>query len=179
MQNKKLIIIMSLIVLLVGAAAFIAGKLLNQGVNPLGMLPMVGGGKFVSVAVNVNPAPELPTTAPEVTGLFVERNDNSIMISSISLPSGGGGVVVGGPDVQTDSGPKVEVVITSETVIYRETTEFNGPPSENETIQQTVEESTLDDLNAQSFVTVWGRKSGDRIIAEVVFVSTPVMIKRP
>ena len=179
MQNKKLFVGLAVLVLLVGAAAFIAGRMMNQGVNPLGMLPMVGGGKFVSVPVNVNPASELPTTAPEVTGLFVERNDNSIMISSISLPSGGGGVVVGGPDVQTDSGPKVEVVITSETVIYRETTEFNGPPSENETIQQTVEESTLDDLNAQSFVTVWGRKSGDRIIAEVVFVSTPVMIKRP
>jgi hypothetical protein len=28
-------------------------------------------------------------------------------------------------------------------------------------------------------VTVWGRKSGDRIIAEVLFISNPVMFKRP
>jgi hypothetical protein len=46
-------------------------------------------------------------------------------------------------------------------------------------LQQTVEEASLDDLTDQSFVTVWGRKSGDRVIAEVVFISNPVMFKRP
>jgi len=32
-------------------------------------------------------------------------------------------------------------------------------------------------LTSQSFVTVWGRKSGDRIIAEVIFISNPVVFK--
>ena len=45
MQNKKLMIIMGFLVLVVGAAAFIGGRMLNGGVNPLGLgMPMGGGG---------------------------------------------------------------------------------------------------------------------------------------
>src|SRR6185503_14219405 len=110
-------------------------------------------------------------------GLFVERKDKTIVIQSVSLKAGGGGMVVesgGGESVagspaDLDSGPKVEVVVTNETTIYRETTDLSGlPPGEHENIKQTVEESTLDDLNSQSMVSVCGRKSGDRIIAEVL-----------
>ena len=74
-------------------------------------------------------------------------------------------------------GPKVEVVVTNETMVYRETTQ---PPSgQNETIQQTVAEGTLDDLNSDSMIRVWGRKSGDRIIADVLFYSSPFVIQGP
>ena len=144
----------------------------------------------MSVSIQITPAPELPTTQPEVLGLFVERKDNSIALSSVSMEAGKGGVVVqsGGGEGESvagspldTNGPKVEVIITAETTIYIETTEFGGPPSSGETqvIQQTVDEGSLDDLTSQSFVTVWGRKSGDRIIAETVFISNPVMFKRP
>lgn len=192
MQNKKLIVIMGILVLLVGAAAFVGGRMLNQGVSPLGLIGLGGpmGGKGVmSFALNVIPAEELPKTSPEVTGLFIERQDNTIVISSIPLKAGdGGGMVVessggeavAGTRIDENSGPKVEVVVTNETIIYRETTDIGKPqPGENQTVQQTVEESTLDELNTQSMVTVWGRKSGDRIIAEVLFYSNPVMIKAP
>ena len=76
----------------------------------------------------------------------------------------------------------MEVVINNETKIYVETTQpLNVPPTSGETqvLQQTVDEGSLDDLTSQSFVNVWGRKSGDRIIAEVVLISNPIMIKRP
>ena len=188
MQNKKLILIMGVLVLLVGVAAFIGGRMLNQKVGPMGLGGLMGGGDVMSVSINIVPAPELPKTRPEVIGLFVERQDKTIIVSSIPLKAGGEGVVVesGGGDAvagspaDMNSGPKVEIVITNETTIYRETTELSGRPSgENETIQQTVEESTLDDLNSQSMVSVWGRKSGDRIIAEVLFYSNPVMFKKP
>ena len=181
MQNKKLIFIMGGLVLIIGAAAFMAGRMLNGRVNPLGFFGLGGKGDMMSVSIQVIPAEELPKIQPEVTGPFVERKDNTIVVASISMKSGGGGVVVGpGSQMDVDSAPKVEVVVTSETTIYRETTEFSGPPSgREETIQQTVEESTLDDLNSQSMVTVWGRKSGDRIIAEVLFYSNPIMFKRP
>jgi len=184
MQNKRMIFVMGVLVLIVGAAAFMAGRMLNNKVNPLGFLGLGGKGDVMSVMVNVIPAEELPKTPPEVMGQFVERKDNTIVVSSVSMKSGGGGVVVGaGSKVDVDSGPKIEVVITNETIIYRETTEPGGPPSaksgETETIQQTVEESTLDDLNSQSMLTVWGRKSGDRIIAEVLFYGNPVFFKRP
>jgi len=188
MQNKKSILIMGIIVLLVGAAAFVAGRMLNGNVGPLGLFGIGGNGEMMSVRVNMIPAEELPKTRAEVVGLFVERQDNTIIVSSIPLKSGAGGMVlesrggesVAGSPADLDGGPQVEIVITNETTIYRETTELSGPPSgEEETVQQTVEESTLDDLNSQSMVMVWGRKSGDRIIAEVLFYSNPVMFKRP
>jgi len=191
MQNKKLIIILGILVIVVGVAAFIGGKLLNQSAGPLGLgLPM-GDGGVMSISIQITPAPELPTTEPETLGLFVERKDNSIVLATVSMDAGGGGVVVqaGGGDGESfagspvgNDGPKVEVVTTSETIIYLETTQPpSAPPTNGETqvLQQTVAEGSLDDLTDQSFVTVWGRKSGDRIIAEVLFISNPVMFKRP
>lgn len=37
----------------------------------------------------------------------------------------------------------------------------------------------LDDLNTETFVSVWGRRSGDRIIADVLFYSNPRSLKKP
>ena len=191
MQNKKMIVGLGVLVVLVGVAAFVGGRLLNQRVGPMGMgLPM-GNGDIMSVSIQITPAPELPTTQPEVIGSFVERKDKTIVVQSVSMDAGkGGGVVVqrGGGEGEAvagspldSDGPKVEVVINNETTIYIETTQMGGPPTsgENQVLQQTVAEGSLDDLTSQSFVTVWGRKSGDRIIAEVVFISNPVMFKRP
>ena len=189
MQNKKMIFILGILVLVVGAAAFIGGRMLNGKVGPLGLGMPMGNGGMVSISVQVTPAPELPTTEPETRGLFVERKDNSIFVSAISMDAGGKGVVLqtgGGGDGEPSvsgpkaDGPKKEVVITNETTIYLENTDFGEPkPGVNQVIQQTVTEGSLDDLTSQSFVTAWGRKSGDRIIAEVLFISNPVMFKRP
>jgi hypothetical protein len=189
MQNKKTFVILGILVVLVGAAAFIGGRMMNGKVGPLGLGMPMGDGGMVSISVQVTPAPELPTTEPATRGLFVERKDNSIFLSAISMDAGGKGVVVqnnaGGDGEESFSGPKPdgpkkEVVITNETTIYLENTNFGEPkPNENQVIQQTVTEGALDDLTSQSFVTVWGRKSGDRIIAEIVFISNPIMFKRP
>jgi len=120
-------------------------------------------------------APELPSTSPEVTGAFVKRQDNTITIETKSLEAGG---LIADVDMKSQSGPQVEVVITSKTVIYRETTQPNEPLSvENQTIQQTVEQATLADLDSRSMVMVWGRKSGDRIVADVLMYSDIMMIK--
>ena len=191
MQNKKIFVILGVLIVFVGVAAFIAGRMLNGKVGPLGLGMPIGGGDVMSISVQVTPAPELPTTEPETRGLFVERKDNSIFVSVISMDAGGKGVVLqvdrgGGGDEEPSlsgpkaDGPKKEVVVTSETTIYLENTDLGEPkPRENKVIQQTVTEGSLDDLTSQSFVTVWGRKSGDRIIAEVLFISNPVIFKRP
>jgi hypothetical protein len=181
MSNNPVVdyVISGVVIFLVGAAAFIAGRLLNQRVERAGIsLPMAGGEQ--SVFITVNPAPELPTTRPEVTGLFVERQDNTVIVSSISLPAGGVYWAGAGVPEDDESGPKLEVVVASETIIYRETTELNGSLSNgHQTIQQTVAAGSLDDLNRQSFITVWGRKSGDRIIATILFYTSPVTIQSP
>jgi len=188
-QNKKTILILGILIVLVGAAAFIGGRMLNGSVGPLGLGMPLGGKGMVSISVQVTPAPELPTTEPETRGLFVERKDNSIFVSAISMDAGGKGVVVqsggggnGEPSVSGPKadGPKKEVVITGETTLYLENTDLGEPkPGENMVVQQTVTDGSLDDLTSQSFVTVWGRKSGDRIIAEVLLISNPVIFKRP
>src|SRR4030095_15264025 len=93
MKNKRLIFILGGIVLLVGGAAFLAGRLLNQQVGPAGPGGPLGsdGGSF---SVQLIPAEELPQTQPEVTGSFIERKDKTIVLSSAPLETGGGGVVV-------------------------------------------------------------------------------------
>jgi hypothetical protein len=74
----------------------------------------------------------------------------------------------------------VEVIVTVETIVYRENTEFSNPVvGQAFSIQQTVEESTLDDLNTQTLVTVWGRRNGDRVIADVFLYMNPLLMKKP
>lgn len=191
MQTKKLYIILAVVVVVVAAAAFIGGRLLNGQAGPLGVFPMGGGGN-TSFRIDMTPAPELPKTEPEARGSFVERRDNTIVIQTVSMEMGKGGVVVsigsggeggGGPITNQDGGeqgPKVEVVITNETVIYHDATEMPSPSEANESmiVQQTVEEGTLDDLTSDSMVMVWGRKNGDRIIADMILYTQPVVFMK-
>ena len=163
MQNKKLYFIVVLSALGVGAAAFMAGRMLNRGVGPLSLFGLEGDG------ITILPAEELPKTEPEVSGVFIERQDNIIFVETD--PPHAGSEVSGSP-VGIGGGQKFEVVVTTETIIYHETTQI---PAERPTgddprvLQQTLVAGTLDDLiNSQSLVRVWGRKSGDRIIAEVL-----------
>jgi hypothetical protein len=46
-------------------------------------------------------------------------------------------------------------------------------------VQQAADEGSLDDLNSESFLSIWGQRSGDRIIADVLFYSNPQSIKKP
>jgi hypothetical protein len=173
MQNKKFTLIAGVLILFIGTAAFVAARLLNQRLTPVALgAPFQGD--FRSM---ITPAPELPTTPPEVTGPFVERQDNTIIIEMKSLQTSD--IVSNSPTgTRNQSGPRVEVAITGETKIYHETTHPSEPLSaENQIIRQTVEPATLDALDSRSMVMVWGRRSGDRIIAEVLMYSDLVAVK--
>jgi len=186
MQNKKLYIILAVVIVIVAASAFVGGRLLNGQIGSLGFLPFGNGGGMVSIAVNMTPAPELPTTQPDATGTFVERKDNIVTVETVSMEMGGGGGVVvavgageSGNNVGGEAGPKVEVVVTNQTKIYRDATEMGEPPTSGNqtiTVQQVVEPGTLDDMKSQTMLMVWGRKNGDRIIADVISYSNPVII---
>ena len=192
MLNKKPILALGIVVILVGVVAFLGGRLLNGKIGPLALGMPLGKGGMVSISIQMTPALELPSTRATLVGSFVERKDNSIIVASAPMEAGKGGVVLfantgggedGGPSIAGNppDGPKVEIVISNETTIYLEDTDL-GEPNPNETnkvVQQTVTEGSLSDLTSQSFVSVWGRKSGDRVIAEVVLISNPVMYKRP
>ena len=154
MRSKKLYLMLVLAVVLVAVAAFVAGMLLNAAPT---------GGDRVS---NVTPAPEIPTTTPELSGLLVERKDKVVILQAVSFDAGSGWHL-GDSNAPMDasSGPQVEVVVTNETIIYRDDFEFN-----RDSIQQTVEETTLDSIDAQMLITVWGRKNGERVIADILLM---------
>jgi hypothetical protein len=178
MQNKKFYVILGIVVLLVGAAAFIAGRMINAGVGTVGLGGPYGGRVSISLE-DITPAPELPTTRADVTGSFVERQDNTIVVQAVSFDSGVGGIAGDAP-LDENSGIRVEVVVTGETMIYKDVTELPPPVNgEIHNLQQAVEEGILDDISSQSFISVWGRRSGDRITADVLFYSNPQSIKKP
>jgi hypothetical protein len=179
MQNKRLYIILGLTVLLVGAAAFLAGRMFSRGIGPGSESGLRGNGQVFVSMNDITPAPELPTTPPEITGVFVERKDNTVIIQTVSFDAGVGGIAENARS-DANNGPRVEVIVTGETTIYRETTEFSQPVADEDfVIQQTVEEDALDYLDPQSMVTVWGRKNGDRVIADVFLYMNPAMIQKP
>lgn len=152
MQNKKLYVSLGLAVLLIGIAAFIAGKWIN------------GGSSREDHVSQVTPAPEIPTTIPELSGLLVERKDNTLILQTVSFdPGSGWRLGDSNAPMDASSGPKVEVIVTGETIIYRDNFEV-----EVSSIQQTVEETALDYLDSQMMITVWGREEGDRVIADII-----------
>lgn len=174
------------IVIMLAAAAFMA---VRYFVQPKNMARGDGGANIISVegpdgqaqtfALNIAPAVELPPTQPNEIGMFVERKDNSLFIGTGEIDLRVEAAPGEEPQVDSNySGPKVEVVISSETVIYKDTTELD-PENPGAEVQQTVELSTIDDITEQSSIMVWGRKAGDRIIADVIVFSTPFMIRAP
>ena len=178
MRNKKLFVILGVAILLVGAAAFIAGRMINGKVGIVGLGRPNGGRVSISLE-DITPAPELPGTKADITGLFVERKDNTVVVQAVSFGTGVGGVSGDSP-MDENSGIEVEVVVTGETTIYMDVTQLPSPVNgEIHNVQQAVDDGTLDDLNSQSFIMVWGRRSGDRIIADILFYSNPQSIKKP
>jgi hypothetical protein len=175
------------LVLLVGAA-FVGGRLLNnqpQGVTGPGGMMVSGsaaGGAQQAVSVEVEGAKELPEAPPDVTGIFSRREDNSVFVTSgngaFMVRVDDTGKVTTGTEGDTQ---EVEVVITGDTVVYKDVTQsqFGGGPPSGGKIQQKVEPGSADEIGDNSFVTAWGERRGDRLIASVVLYSQPMIFGAP
>jgi hypothetical protein len=182
-MKKRILIIGGIVVLVVllAGAAFVGAQLLaGQGLPSLSSGPLVltgpDGSKQVRIqSGDIQPAKELPQTPADVRGVFDHRKDNSLFV--------GTGVIIS--DVQKDqsgnvtssstfSGPIVEVVVTPQTIVYRDVTDrqFNGQPPSG-TIQQVVEQGSLDEVGKDSLIHAWGKKTGDRTIADVLVYILP------
>ena len=156
--------IIALALLLVGAA-FVGGQLIQAQQRAQANNNQNGPLKLVTLA------PEMPTTAADGRGEVTNRDGNSIIIceSHGSRPIS----KVGGlNDESCDS--VVEVVITHETVLFRDVTdrqygnETQSAPGEAQVFNQVVEPGTQDDLGVGAQVMVWGPKSGNRITADTL-----------
>jgi len=180
MQSKRTILGLGILILVVGAAVFISGRMFIRGVNPVaynGSLP--GSQRFIFSSNSIIPAPELPTTRPDVSGLYVEMKDNTMIVQIVSLDESIGGII-SDSSVDVNSAPQVEIILTGKTIIYRDTTQANEiSTDDSSTIQQMVEESTLDDLIAPAMISVWGNQSGDRIVARILVYSNSLTIRKP
>jgi hypothetical protein len=165
--------IVALLVLLAGAA-FVGGRLLNNQPLQAGKQGDAVGKQ--SISLQIERAKELPEAAPDVTGLFAERKDNSIFVTIGSgnftvQPSKDGAVIT-----QTDSnGQKLEVVVTGETTVYKDVTQMPEPdalPSDGK-VQQIIALGSLDELNKSSIISAWGERRGDRVIATLLLYEQP------
>lgn len=196
-MKAKYIVIAVVVVVLLAGAAFVGGRLLGRakeaagpqgmvlsdgsvavvqgnGGAPGGMMAVGGGpGGPQAISVEIKPAPELPTRAPDVAGQLKRVEDNSLFVGTgdmgfmITMDEAGNT----NTEMPESKGPEVEVVVTRDTKIYRDvmqppSLEAGGDiPTE---IQQEVTLITLNDIGEQGGISAWGEKRGDRIIAEIV-----------
>ncbi len=181
--NKSILIASGLIVLVavLASAAFVGAQLLTgRGLPGLSSGPLVltgpDGRQQVRIQPgDIQPAKQLPQTPADVRSVFDHRKDNSLFVGTgviirTAQKDQSGNVT----SSSTYNGPTVEVVVTSQTIVYRDVTDrqFNGQPPSGK-IQQVVEPGSLDEIGKDSLIHAWGKKTGDRIIADVLVYSLP------
>ncbi len=157
-----------------GVAALVALIVFAGGAFAAGRLsasPQGGDRPFGSrLDFQIVPAQELPTTTPNVRGIVTQRTDNTLSVGQRGgLESGGGGNTT-----------LQDVIVTSDTTIYHDITQvnFNGQPPSGP-IQQKVEPGSLDGVNTNSRVTVWGDQNGNQVTAKVLVYSDPIAFRQP
>lgn len=175
------------VVVLLAAGVFTAVQLLTpqeteaaSGGNgrTIQSVQAVNGGAPVAVNTTILPADELPDEPSAAFGIFKSREDDVLIMGTgtIDLEVD---VDVNGDTGQetttllpTTDGPDVEVVVTADTLIYRDVTDLTmtGPVESGErTVKQTVRAvDSADDIGDNSELEVWGEKRGDRIVATVL-----------
>lgn len=126
-------------------------------------------------------ARELPELAPDVSGLFQRREDQSVFVKALN----GGRVMMkvdqsGQVTTQSD-GPEqlIEVVLTKDTVLYRDATQIDPAQQSSGTVQQQVEPGSLDEIDDNSMIQAWGERRGDRLIAQTIMYSRPMVFSAP
>jgi hypothetical protein len=155
------------LVLVLAGAAFVGAQLLTGQ----GLPEQASSGGSSNI-----PAKELPQTPADVSGVFDHRKDNSIFVGTGQV----GKMVTTDRSGQvhaslTHTGPTIEVVVSPQTKIYRDATSqhYSDQQLRNERVQQVVEPGSLDEVGQPSIVMAWGKKTGDRIIADVLLYTPP------
>lgn len=132
----------------------------------------------VSVQTTILPAAELPDEEAATFGIVLSRQDDTLTLGTGAIelsvdievdPSTGQETTT---VVPSTNGPELEVVLTRDTLLYRDVTDIEGQmPNESGevTIMQAVRPVTnSDEITDNMEVQVWGKRRGDRVVAEVV-----------
>jgi hypothetical protein len=176
--NRSLLLIASVVglALLLAGAAF-AGAWLLSGLYSGGGQAVIGSqseGEVITrpgAFIEKDRAAEMPLVPLDVGGLLVRREDNRLFIGTGNLF----GFLVEGTTLAEShwelghDGPMAEVITTHDTVIYRDDTfRHLTPGALFAPVQQVLTASTLDQIDMNSTVEVWGEWRGDRLVADVV-----------
>jgi hypothetical protein len=185
---KRIVLIISgimVLILVLGGAAFVGSRMLSQsgpaaqttGHNQSRVMEMIqdDGSGPRSFRITIAPSPDLPDRAPEVAGIFVRREDNSIFVGTGNIFLD---VEVDGDTGQRDvnlsnDGPEVEVVVTRDTVIYQDTTDMDVISEKSESGEITITQEvtpvdSLEEIPKNTEFQTWGQKRGDRLVADIL-----------
>jgi hypothetical protein len=183
-SSKGLMVGGVLVLLFLLAAAFMGGRLLapeQETAVPLSGVAQSEGLADLALPSGDSPegaqtfsqpmleaAPDMPAGPPEAQGLYIGRTDDMLTIGTGSVTA----MISTDPDAVPEfnyDGVAVGVLVTNQTKLYQDVTEFALGQS---TVQQElVQLETLDDLQDNTLIQVWGQRDGDRIIAEVIVIS--------
>ena len=173
-RSRKWFISGGLLIFFLAAAAFVSTQLMRGSGLPTILAGMPGEVEAVT-------AKELPQQDPDFIGIFEHRQYNSIFIGTgnpeIAVQQDRSGNVQAS---STHDGPTVEVVITNSTTIYEDVTsqQFNRAPPKGQQIQEVVKPGSLDEIGENSMISVWGKTTGDRIIADVLLYEAPAVMQK-
>ena len=141
------------------------------------------GVKSQTVVLNIDtlPAAEVPQTKPDAFGVLLSVDEDGLTIGTGSIELDLEVTVLNGqePDEQivlSHDGPEVKVVLTPDTVLFREDTEMPGRDigeavfqSGRIVVQQIVSSvDSIDGLGKNVEVQVWGTEQGGVLVAEVL-----------
>ncbi len=177
-MKKRILVICGVIilVLLLAGAAFVGGQLLNGQSFRLPDWVAFGAGPEPgqSASIQLQRAKELPQGPADAKGVFNHRQDNSFFVGTgkvhYILQKGQSGNVT---SLYTYDGPIIEVVVTPQTMVYCDMTmkQFHGQLPGGK-VKQVIEPGLLAEIGQDTMIVAWGKRTDERIIADVL-VYTP------
>jgi hypothetical protein len=162
------------VVIVLLASAIVVGARLARDQNPVvgeaSGPQVIRSGAHGTESLEIVPAGELPPTPADVRGILVQRQDNTLLVGTGKFE-----LNIRDDEVIVDyDGPEVEVVVTHDTLVYRDRTEYGTAEGEDGKIQQVVRPGSLEEMGLDSLVSAWGQQRGSRLFADVLVFKIPL-----
>ena len=167
-MKKRWIIVLAILGGLLLAAALLVGTGLLNVSDLANRLPF--GPRNVTLRVS----PDLPAPQPDLNGVFVRRENNSVFIGTGNVQFHSQRETDDQPPtfVSSYDGPVVEVVISRNTQVLCDITDMGAPDQQpvNGQVQQIVEPVSDEAVVEDTAIWVWGERQGDRFLASTLLI---------